>query len=429
MGISVKIVHESGEKYYSFNNKDKLLLGRSSQAEVQVVLEGVSRQHLYIYHDNGEFFVEEAGSTNGSYINDEPLEVGKKYDFNTFFPIKLGFDVYLYLLDSVDEENLSQKIAETEKVNFMFRADREKVEAGDETAVQNIPRVIKSSKSRSTKTGISKNTTEYVNKKAEKKAAQKNKTDYTKFVKAGGFLVVAALVGNYVYQDYLDKKEKQRIVMAKIKREAEEKRLKIEAEAKAAAEKIRMKALTNEEIEASLVMDRCISDLELELCEKFKSKERAGIEGIIKFADGIFIHFIPTDFRNMEEYKEYTPEEKKSLFDYVAKKYGYSKARRLKSSNVFNLPNKELFPKIQMVSELLHYDYTDELKSHHDITRITLVNIKSVDGKVEIQDTLQISVKEFLKFGREELMRRIKYVYLSGINESFLDMMEKIEIK
>jgi hypothetical protein len=49
------------------------LIGRASACHVTIPDSSVSHKHARIYHSDGEWHVEDLGSTNGTFVNDRPL--------------------------------------------------------------------------------------------------------------------------------------------------------------------------------------------------------------------------------------------------------------------------------------------------------------------------------------------------------------------
>ena len=49
------------------------LLGRDAHCHVTIPDTSVSGRHARVYHSDGEWYVEDLGSTNGTYVNDRPL--------------------------------------------------------------------------------------------------------------------------------------------------------------------------------------------------------------------------------------------------------------------------------------------------------------------------------------------------------------------
>jgi len=49
------------------------LIGRDAGCHVTIPDGSVSHKHARVYHSDGEWYVEDLGSTNGTYVNDRPL--------------------------------------------------------------------------------------------------------------------------------------------------------------------------------------------------------------------------------------------------------------------------------------------------------------------------------------------------------------------
>ena len=100
--MHLKVEVNGKKEIHSFEGKNKITIGRSPSCDIQVVAEGISRKHVDITCENGDFYVVDHGSTNGTFVNEEQIKAGEKVSFNTFFPIKLGFHVTVHLLNETD---------------------------------------------------------------------------------------------------------------------------------------------------------------------------------------------------------------------------------------------------------------------------------------------------------------------------------------
>jgi Ca-activated chloride channel family protein len=58
--------------------RDLLRIGRAPQNEIVLDAKNVSRFHCQIKHDQGQFFLEDLGSTNGTFVNDQPVKEAHK---------------------------------------------------------------------------------------------------------------------------------------------------------------------------------------------------------------------------------------------------------------------------------------------------------------------------------------------------------------
>lgn len=85
-------------------NSPKFSLGTGESCDVILSASGISRKHLVITSEDDKFYVTDQGSTNGSFINEERLIPGKRTEFTSFFPVRLGDNVLVSLLS--DEEDV-----------------------------------------------------------------------------------------------------------------------------------------------------------------------------------------------------------------------------------------------------------------------------------------------------------------------------------
>ncbi len=97
MAKSVRVLIERGNaaaKEYSFNNSFNI--GRDSDS-CQVIIDDyrVSRIHVTVFQKDGHWWVQDAGSKNGTFINDHPVE---RLQLSSPMKITLGLDGPLLLL-------------------------------------------------------------------------------------------------------------------------------------------------------------------------------------------------------------------------------------------------------------------------------------------------------------------------------------------
>ena len=65
------------------------IIGRSSNNDIQIAEQHVSRQHAVINYRDGVFMVNDLGSSNGTFVNDNPVEEP--------FPLFAGDEIRLYV--------------------------------------------------------------------------------------------------------------------------------------------------------------------------------------------------------------------------------------------------------------------------------------------------------------------------------------------
>lgn len=63
--------------------KAKFDVGRSTECELQISNESISRFHASFYYESSAWFIMDRGSTNGTWLNGERMQRGKKYQLKT----------------------------------------------------------------------------------------------------------------------------------------------------------------------------------------------------------------------------------------------------------------------------------------------------------------------------------------------------------
>jgi two-component system, cell cycle response regulator len=83
---------ELGKKYNL--NSSSLVIGRSSKCDIQIDQESISRNHSKILNTGKSILVRDLGSTNGTYVNDEPID---EYVLRDGDLIKIGRTIFKFL--------------------------------------------------------------------------------------------------------------------------------------------------------------------------------------------------------------------------------------------------------------------------------------------------------------------------------------------
>jgi two-component system cell cycle response regulator len=83
---------ELGKKYNLDTNS--VVVGRSSKCDIQIDQESISRNHSKIVNTGKSILVRDLGSTNGTYVNDEPIE---EYVLRDGDLIKIGRTIFKFL--------------------------------------------------------------------------------------------------------------------------------------------------------------------------------------------------------------------------------------------------------------------------------------------------------------------------------------------
>ena len=86
---------------------DELIIGRSSDAHIQIDRDSVSRRHARLSKTEGGWLVQDLQSTNGSYVNDVPI---REHKLTAGDQLKVGSAIFRYLAGSNIETLLSDEL-------------------------------------------------------------------------------------------------------------------------------------------------------------------------------------------------------------------------------------------------------------------------------------------------------------------------------
>lgn len=86
----LNVVLITGEKLNFKVDKPTCIVGRSSQCDVVIPHEAVSRKHCQIEFKDGELYVTDLGSINGVSIDGQKITPNRPVVFQTFFTLSFG---------------------------------------------------------------------------------------------------------------------------------------------------------------------------------------------------------------------------------------------------------------------------------------------------------------------------------------------------
>lgn len=92
-------------------NKPKLIIGSHEACDIVLNTENVSRKHVVVVTEDDNYYVVDQGSTNGTFLNEERLVPGRRVQFTSFFPVRLGTDVLITLLSDEERPEDQEKIS------------------------------------------------------------------------------------------------------------------------------------------------------------------------------------------------------------------------------------------------------------------------------------------------------------------------------
>jgi diguanylate cyclase (GGDEF)-like protein len=96
---------ELGRKYTLAQGQ--LTIGRSAQCDIQIDQEAISRQHAKVVAGFGETMISDLGSTNGTYVNDAPVQEQALRDGDK---VKIGNTIFKFLSGGNIERDYHEEI-------------------------------------------------------------------------------------------------------------------------------------------------------------------------------------------------------------------------------------------------------------------------------------------------------------------------------
>lgn len=94
-------------KKYVLAQQTATMIGRSSKVDIQIDEEAISRSHAVIDNLGGTIIARDLGSTNGTYVNDEPIDERTLVDGDQ---VKIGRTIFKFLSSSNVEAQYHDEI-------------------------------------------------------------------------------------------------------------------------------------------------------------------------------------------------------------------------------------------------------------------------------------------------------------------------------
>jgi two-component system, cell cycle response regulator len=88
-------------------DRSEFVLGRGTDCDIQVDRDSVSRRHAKIYRNEVAWVVQDLGSTNGSYVNDHPIQEASLRDGDF---LKIGAAIFKFLTGENIEVSYHEEI-------------------------------------------------------------------------------------------------------------------------------------------------------------------------------------------------------------------------------------------------------------------------------------------------------------------------------
>lgn len=133
--MDLEVTKENGEKVTVSFSKNKILIGRSKDADLHLEGEDISRKHLHLEYVDGKYFVEDLGAANGIYVNQQRVTPNSRQEVQTFFAIQVGANIFINIIEKDD----SRPISGSEVSGYS--SSRSRVSEGEKTSPRQAPHI------------------------------------------------------------------------------------------------------------------------------------------------------------------------------------------------------------------------------------------------------------------------------------------------
>jgi len=448
MNLNIEIDGE--ESIYSFPNQNIVTIGRAPSSDIQLLVEGISRNHIEIQRKTGDFFVVDTGSTNGTFINDQRIEIGVQETFNSFFPVKLGFNVYLNLLDELSDEQMNNAIKldlnkadysqDDESTKMINLNDlRAQLEASAEDAKESdsqTPEPTTSSSIEAKKknmmhvpanegqveTGSSTIGKRKVSKKSGVISRKPVPTSNKNSLIVGALILVAVVVFGYKEILLLVNPPAPVPIVLKKRKPIQKPVNKVLLAKKMAEKDKQIKKVIQDSMMSSITRDKCLGAVEALYCSDFKQlRTRSYYEGYSRIDTTMYLAIeVDKSFDFFQNYFSYTENEKAALAAEVKKLYG----RRVHLKR-FTTSENYVYKKIIKTEVKNNYiAFSDFVSSKglarfqqdKKLTELVIVGFEMVGGQPKYISHSKLSKTKANKFKMEQFNKAVKYYWRSGID-------------
>ncbi|MBL7665357.1 MAG: FHA domain-containing protein [Bacteriovoracaceae bacterium] len=393
--MRLEVQYPDGEKEILEFKQKVVTIGRGSENDLQLAIEGVSRRHLKIEEIKNQFFITDVGSSNGTLLNDEKIEPHKPVEFSTFFPVIFGVGISIRLLN---EDDMVKPVNTTtahrkgaQNAASLTRSLLAENAAVDPTGKAGAER---------DKTNPEMQLSEKMRKK-HKSRSNKNQSYIT------GFLVIC--VTYYFLFIYGREEEVQDNMVIETSRELPP--LNNQAKPKIAAPVV--VELKPEDI---LNKEKCLSDLEKKYCNALNLKDY--YEGFVVIDRRLYLVLnYPEQIKSFQFLNPLSGLDNQNLAARIEAEKRLQKPEE--SGDILTVSQESRLSQGAFVSLLMSEDFYNTLTVEQNIDEIFLVIFKRVEGIPRISYTETIKLSQVIELGKKQLILPIQILFGSGLYKEY----------
>jgi hypothetical protein len=101
----LEVTDEKNSKQAFVFDKNKILIGRSKEADLRLEGDEISRKHIHLEFINGKYYVEDLGAANGVFVNQVKIAAHSRVEVQTFFPLQIGPHIFIQIVEKEDKSS------------------------------------------------------------------------------------------------------------------------------------------------------------------------------------------------------------------------------------------------------------------------------------------------------------------------------------
>lgn len=432
----LKVEIDGKEQFFAFDGKNSVSIGRAPESDIQLLAEGISRNHLLVTDEGGEYFATDLGSSQGTFLNEEKLEPKVRVSFNSFFPMKLGPSVHLYLVDEISAQAMRNEILRKQeraeaKKREMLKEQRNGKPKSQQSMADRV--YVPKNKSGTNNTGTAKIV-------RRKKVAVRSPSAPVRKKSSGNglFFAVALLIagGAYLYTGWRKEFQKVGADSAAVNVAGSQA---VEAGSKAVASgssALKETGLSPKDAAGIIFLDKCLGDYEARLCAPLSEvRERAYYEGFVKLADSLYLVIDIEKLSNHYSNIEFDEDEKELALGKLARFLGRQFIRQDVLDNNLRVQavhyQEELAGKAAVLTDILSLGLARMILENESVEDFTVIFYEGPDNDYAGHSELG---KETLAkaFDNETLPFDLKVFWRTGLGDplvGFFHSVPELELK
>jgi pSer/pThr/pTyr-binding forkhead associated (FHA) protein len=408
---------ETGTTYSKSTKLKKVNLGRSDNCEIVIAVGGLSRKHVEITeNDQGQYFITDLGSANGTFINDAKLEPNTPHEFNFFFPAQLGANVTIGLVEDdgkSDNCDSKEELAVDDASDFLASqgiAQTKSKPSGPPLKIQK-PQVNRSKGSGALNQHSRRSK---ASRKKGKKGSTRKSSPAIKF-----FLLLCGIGGYLYYTVFMEKEAPPKAVVAAVEK----------------ITNVVKKIIPKEFVfpinpQNYIKKDKCLGMIEKEFCH-FMPKV-SYIDGASLLDGRLVIVFDATkEYARLKSVFNLTAKDKTGLIIKAKRTQGvkFSKVMFIKGGYKIKATSRKQLGDYVATGWITNKSFLMQLNKRPEINEVITIAYRSSRGKHMIIGKAHIKKSSieamYAKHGITKINTAFKYAFISGYDMDFKLKIEK----